>query len=338
MLQSAQELLQSQATCGYTLAHPMESTRGEQMLRINYWLGLLGCCYCLGLDARELVLAFDNTLRPSTSLDAMARSKMLVRNMANAAVPQAMFLIDAKGVKRRDEARLKLYSDAGHLLVNAGNDGSLVLKADLYGFEVGILKANHLLQGYKGYKRHVHFAYLQEAADSNLQQGLQQFLRNRGYRAAYSSFTPMRGADVYLDQLYQLRLRQNRPVDIVQLERLYVEFVVSSLAAVDARDFLLLGYSPRQVLVLQETDLAAYFIAALVERFEQLGWTIVSAEHAFGDPLFNPIQRNGFMGADYWRGIIGWAGPPVVYPRTLGARKPLVDEFIKARMPQLLSQ
>ena len=239
---------------------------------------------------------------------------------------------------RKDEARLKLYSDAGHLLVNAGNDGSLVRKAELYGFEVGILKANRLLQRYKGYKQHVHFTYLHESADKNLQQGLQQFLRNRGYKPAYTSFTPMRGADLYLDQLYQLRLRQNRPVDIVALEHLYVEFVVNSLTAVDARDSLLLGYSPRQVLVLQETDLAAYFIAALAERFEQLGWTLVSAEHSFSDPLFNPVQRNGFMGADYWPSITGLAGEAVVYPRTLGARKAQVDDFIKARMPQLLPQ
>jgi hypothetical protein len=40
--------------------------------------------------ARELVIAFDHTLQASTSLDAMARSQMLVRNLATAGVPQAM--------------------------------------------------------------------------------------------------------------------------------------------------------------------------------------------------------------------------------------------------------
>ena len=48
--------------------------------------------------AREIVLAFDNTLARSTSLDGSARTKMLINSMARADVKQAVFLIKSKTI------------------------------------------------------------------------------------------------------------------------------------------------------------------------------------------------------------------------------------------------
>lgn len=286
--------------------------------------------------ARELVIAFENALQPSTSLDAMARSQMLVRNMATAGVPQAMFLIKTKGIDQKDLARLALYSDKGHLLVNAGHDHSLVTKSDLYVYEVGILKANRILQNYSGYKQHVHFSYLHESGDVNIQRGLAEFLQERGYHPAFTGFNSWRGADQYLDQLYQKKIRSNRLVDMSALENAYVDFILQSLVQQDARAFNLLGYSPRQVLVLQENDLAAYFIVALVDRLIEQGWTIIAAENALDDPIANPIGANRWGANGYLNAITRLRDEPVAYPRVLGERKALIDTFLQARIPSLL--
>lgn len=283
--------------------------------------------------ARELVIAFDHTLQASTSLDAMARSQMLVRNLATAAVPQAMFLIKTKGVDQKDKARLALYSDKGHLLVNAGHGHSLVTKSDLYAYEIGILKANRILKNYSGYKQHVHFSYLHESGDANIQRGLAEFLQERGYRPAFTGVNPMRGVDQYLDQLYQKKISSNRRVDMAALESAYVDFITQSLAQQDAKAFNLLGYSPRQVLVLQENDLAAYFIIALVDRLLEQGWTIIAAEQALDDPVANPIAANRWGANGYLTSITHLRDEPVAYPRVLGERKANVDSFLQNRIP-----
>lgn len=286
--------------------------------------------------ARELVIAFENTLQPSTSLDAMARSQMLVRNMATAGVPQAMFLIKTKGIDQKDEARLALYSDKGHLLVNAGHDHSLVSKSDLYVYEIGILKANRILQSYSGYKQHVHFSYLHESGDVNLQRGLAEFLQERGYHPAFTGFNSWRGADQYLDQLYQKKISSNRHVDMAALESAYVDFILQSLTQQDALAFNLLGYSPRQILVLQENDLAAYFIVALVDRLLEQGWTITAAERALDDPIVNPIGANGWGANGYLNSITRLRDEPVAYPRVLGERKAQINAFLQTRVPGLV--
>lgn len=286
--------------------------------------------------SRELVIAFENTLQGSTSLDALARSQMLVRNLTTAGVPQAMFLIKTKGIDAKDKARLALYSDKGHLLVNAGHGHGLVTKSDLYAYEIGILKANRLLQGYRGYKRHAHFSYLHEFGDANVQHRLAEFLEERGFRPAYTGINAMRGVDQYLDQLYQKKIRNNRAVNMASLEATYVDVLAQSLAHEDAKAFNLLGYSPRQVLVVQENDLAAYFIVALVDRLHEQGWTIIAAERAMNDPLVNPIAANRWGANGYLNSITGLGDERVAYVRGLGARKTHIDNVLQTRIPGLL--
>lgn len=283
--------------------------------------------------ARELVIAFDHTLQVSTSLDAMARSQMLVRNLATAGVPQAMFLIKTKGADQKDKARLALYSDKGHLLVNAGHGHSLVTKSDLYVYEIGIMKANRILQAYSGYKKHVHFSYLHEFGDANIQRELADFLQERGYRPAFTGVNTMRGVDQYLDQLYQKKISSNRPVNMAALENAYVDFIAQSVAQEDTKAFNILGYSPRQVLVLQENDLAAYFIVALVDRLVEQGWTIIAAERAMNDPIANPIAANRWGANGYLNSITRLPDERVAYVRVLGERKTVVDSFLQNRIP-----
>jgi hypothetical protein len=266
----------------------------------------------------------------------MARSQMLVRNLATAAVPQAMFLIKTKGIDQKDKARLAVYSDKGHLLVNAGHGHSLVTKSDLYAYEIGILKANRILQAYPGYKKHVYFSYLHEFGDANIQRGLAEFLQERGYRPAFTGVNSMRGVDEYLDQLYQKKIRSNRPVNMAVLESVYVDLIAQSLAQEDAKAFNLLGYSPRQVLVLQENDLAAYFIVALVDRLIEQGWTMIAAERALDDPIANPIAANRWGANGYVNSITRLPDELVAYARVLGERKTRVDIFLQSRIPGLL--
>lgn len=285
------------------------------------------------VNARELVIAYERTLQPSSSLDAMARSQMLVRNMEAAGVPQAMFLIKTKGINQKDKARLSLYSDKGHLLVNAGHGHELVTKSDLYVYEIGILKANRILQHYRGYKKHVHFSYLHEHGDANIQRGLADFLQERGYRPAFTGVNALRGVDQYLDQLYQKKVSSNRPVDMAALEQAYVDLLSKSLAQEDALAFNLLGYSPKQVLVLQENDLAAYFIVALVDQLIAQGWKIIAAETALDDPLANPIAANRWGANGYVNSITRLGDERIAYARLLGDRQMQVDAFLQNRIP-----
>jgi hypothetical protein len=143
----------------------------------------------------------------------------------------------------------------------------------------------------------------------------------------------MRGVDQYLDQLYQKKIRSNRAVNMASLEGAYIDLITQSLVQEDAKAFNVLGYSPRQVLVLQENDLAAYFIVALVDRLVAQGWTIIAAERAMNDPIANPIAANRWGANGYLNSITRLPDERVAYARVLGERKTAVDNFLQNRIP-----
>jgi hypothetical protein len=283
--------------------------------------------------SRELIIAINNPLKSSSSLDAMARSQMLMTNMKIAGVPQAMFLVKNFRLTTKNKERLALYSNKGHLLVNAGHGQSLAARASLYAHEVGILKVDRLLTPFTGYKKQLHFSYLHEYGDRNIQQGLITFLNQRGFSPVFIGFNPLRGVDAYIDQLYQQKIRSNRSVNMEALEQAYVDLIADSVNVQDALWYGLLGYSPRQVLVLEENDLAAYFIIPLIDKLNAQGWQIIVAEDAFKNPLANLVAVRGWTGNSFYSTITRLPDTPVIYARTHAAYKSAVEIFLEKKIP-----
>jgi hypothetical protein len=257
-------------------------------------------------SAQEIAFAFSQPLAPSASLDGMARAKMLINNLARVNVAQAMLLIHTKDINEKNRERLMFYDDAGQLLVNAGANYSLYSRAESYLYAVDILKANVTLSPYVNYRQHIYFPYLYEGGDSTMLQQVQNFLAERGYQPTYTTY---QANDDYLDQLYQARIRENRRVDIGLLQKAYVKMLTDDILAYDAKARLMLGYSPRQVVLLHANDLAAYCIIGLVDALTEKGFHIISPEKIFSDPVANPFFSSGYSAVSYMPAITGFPEP-----------------------------
>ncbi|MFO1390114.1 hypothetical protein [Cellvibrio sp.] len=256
----------------------------------------------LAVSAQEIVLAFTDTLGRATSLDGTARSKMLIRNMARADVNQAMFLIKTKTVTNNTVERLAFYNETGQLLVNAGHHPSMVIRQKSFGYPIDIMRANGILEPYENYRKHVHFPYLYGNSDPAVLAQLQQFLAEHNYLPTYVT---TRVHDDYMNQLYQARVLSGRSVDIRAIEKAYVSMVVKAVTRYDARAQMMLGFSPRQVLLLHENDLAAYCIIGVIDELNKLGFKIISPEKVFTDPISNPYFKSGFSATGYMAYVTG---------------------------------
>ncbi len=265
---------------------------------------LSGLCFVVSavVSAQEVAFAFDKTLSRSSALDGMARAKMLVRSLERVNVHQSMFLIRTKNVTDKTVDRLMFYDDSGQLLVNAGAHYSLFSATNSYAFAVDILKANAVLSQYVNYHQHIYFPYLFEGGDQLALKQVKDFLAERGYQPTYTTY---HAHDDYLDMLYQERVASNRPVDITRLEKVYVKMLMEDILAYNAKAQLLLGYSPRQVILLHENDLAAYCIVGLVDALNAKGFTIISPEKIFADPIVNPYLLGGYSAVGYQQALYG---------------------------------
>lgn len=256
----------------------------------------LAICWSATTHAQEIVLAFDDTLGRSTSLDGTARSKMLIRNMARADVNQAMFLIKSKTITPNTLERIMYYDETGQLLVNAGHSYHMFLRPKSYLYPIDIMKANAALEPYANYHKHVNFPYLYGNGDPELLKQLQNYLAEHNYLPTYVT---TRVHDEYMNRLYQLRTSSGRTVDIRQLEKAYTKMIVDAVIAYDAKAHMMLGFSPRQVLLLHENDLAAYCIVGAIDALNAKGFKVIAPEKVFTDPVTNPFFVSGFSATSY---------------------------------------
>ncbi|RYY03669.1 MAG: hypothetical protein EOO53_07140 [Gammaproteobacteria bacterium] len=270
----------------------------------NYYFVLLALASVFSINsyAQEIVLAFDDTLARSTSLDGTARTKMLIRNMARGDVKQAMFLIKTKTITPNTVERVMHYDETGQLLVNAGHNYSMLHRTKSFGYPIDIMKANAALEAYSNYHKHVNFPYLYDGSDPEILPQLQHFLADHNYLPTYVT---TRVHDEYMNHLYQVRTLSGRAVDIRQLEKSYTKMIVDEVLAYDAKARAMLGFSPRQVLLLHENDLAAYCIVGVIDALNARGFTFVSPEKVFTDPVMNPYFISGFSAVSYMPYITG---------------------------------
>jgi hypothetical protein len=292
-------------------------------------LGLLfvTIIFSAGVQAQEVVLAFTDTLGRSTSLDGTARSKMLIRNMARADVKQAMFFIKTKTVNANTIDRLDFYNETGQLLVNAGHHVSMVHRQKSFGYPIDIMRANGILEPYENYHKHVNYPYLYGNNSPELLSQLQTYLAEHNYLPTYVT---TRVHDEYMNQLYQARVTSGRTVDIRALEKAYTKMIVQAVTRYDAKALMILGFSPRQVLLLHENDLAAYCIVGVIDELNKLGFRVIAPEKVFTDPVSNPYFISGFSASGYMLYATGLPEEKIIWNEIVNQKdKELVHNYLR---------
>ncbi|ARU29115.1 hypothetical protein CBR65_17640 [Cellvibrio sp. PSBB006] len=250
--------------------------------------------------SQEVVIAFEDVLGPSATLDGMARTQMIISGLRRAEVEQALFLVRTKKINPRTKNRERLvqYDKAGHVLASHGHDHNLFKKVNLYAYEIDLLKSNALLQDFANYHGYFHFGYYAAGGDLNVRRKLRDFTRENGLQPIYVN---VKVDDAYLNQRYIEQVNANRRVDMAALEKVYVDMVWQGLVNYYQYAIPTVEH-PRIILLLQENDLAAYFIAPLMEKILEQGWRIASPNAAFSYPKIShaPIglqNGDGYMAA-----------------------------------------
>ena len=84
---------------------------------------------------------------------------------------------------------------------------------------------------------------------------------------------------------YEKAKAEGKAIDRDAFRDLYVEAHVDAAEFYDQLARQVIGRSPAHVMLLHETDIAALWIGDLVAALRAKGWTIVSADEAFADPI-----------------------------------------------------
>ncbi len=240
------------------------------------------------LAAKRIALTFDDVPRARgaffTPDDRTAR---LIGGLKKAKVRQAAFFVIPGNLLKPDgaggERRTAAYVRAGHVIANHSFSHRHLSATPAAEYIADIDRADGWLRSQKGWRPWFRFPFLNEGrADKAKRDAVRAALNSRGLR---NSYVTVDGADWNMEALTTKAVKESKAVNMRALRKLYVETMVGAAEYNDGLAQRTLGRSPAHVLLLHETDLAALFITDLVAGLRKAGWSIVSADEAYADPL-----------------------------------------------------
>jgi peptidoglycan/xylan/chitin deacetylase (PgdA/CDA1 family) len=256
---------------------------------MRLWLAIL---FLLGAQPahaqKQIALSFDDVPRARGAFFTPdERTKRIIAGLKKAKAPQAVFFVNPGGIGQGDgvggEARIAAYVAAGHVIANHSNTHKRLSTTDTAAYLADIDAAEVWLKGRPGYRPWFRFPFLDEGGkDKAKRDALREGLAARGLRNGYVT---AESSDWHLETLTREAVQAGKAVDRKALGDLYVTWHVEAADFADAMMQKVTGRQPVQVMLLHETDLAALYIGDLVRALRKAGWTVVSADTAYADPI-----------------------------------------------------
>jgi peptidoglycan/xylan/chitin deacetylase (PgdA/CDA1 family) len=248
-------------------------------------------CLLLALPAaaqKRIALSFDDAPRGAGAfLDPDARAKKLTAALKRAGVKQAVFFVNPGNIGQPGHgdglANLDRYVKAGHVLANHSWSHPKLGNTDATAYLADLDRAEAWLKVRAGYRPWFRFPFLDEGGKDKVKRdAIRAGLKARGLTNGYVT---AESSDWNIESLTIAAKQAGKPIDMKALRVLYVESHVEAAEFYDVLALKTLGRSPAHVMLLHETDIAALFIGDLVKALKAKGWTIITADEAYADPL-----------------------------------------------------
>lgn len=237
---------------------------------------------------KRIALTFDDAPRArGPFLTPAERTERIIAGLRKAKVRQAAFFVVPGNLAAPDgaggEQRIADYVAAGHVIANHSFSHPALKSMTADAYLADIDRAGTWLKGRRGSRPWYRFPFLDEGGtDKGKRDAVRAGLAARNLSNGYVTVD---GSDWNIENLAAEARKAGKPIDMDALRDLYVETHVESAEFADRLAKQALGRQPVQVMLLHETDLAAYWIADLVAALRSKGWTIVSADAAYRDPI-----------------------------------------------------
>ncbi|WP_109808629.1 polysaccharide deacetylase family protein [Sphingosinithalassobacter portus] len=235
---------------------------------------------------KRIALSFDDVPRAAGAfLTPDQRTVRLIAALHRAGVRQAVFFVNPGNIEKSDGGadRIDAYVAAGHVIADHSWSHPHLSAMTAEAYLADIDRAEAWLKGREGYRPWFRYPFLDEGQDDKAKRdAVRAGLAARGLANGYVT---AESSDWFLEQLTREAVADGKPIDMDALRDLYVESHVEAAEFYYALARRTLGRSPAQVMLLHETDIAALFIDDLVAALRARGWTIVTADQAYADPI-----------------------------------------------------
>ena len=257
-------------------------------MRILLFVALLITSWSGAEAQKRFALSFDDVPRGRGAFFTPdERTKRLIAGLKAAKVKQAAFFVVPGQLGHDDgvggEQRIAAYVAAGHVIADHSFTHRHLNELPAAEYVADIDRAEAWLKDRKGRRPWFRYPFLDEGGDNQAKvAAVRAALKARGLHNGYATVD---GSDWNFESRTADAVKAGKKVDLPALRDLYVETMVQAADFADGLSRKTWGRQPVQVILLHETDVAALFIADFVAALRKDGWTIVTADEAYADPI-----------------------------------------------------
>ena len=291
---------------------------------------LLAWLLPLAAAAQVIGLTFDDGFDPVRNSRAEALNARILQALERQQVHAIVFPSLSAIGGESGVPLIERWSAAGHGVGNhtARHRSLSSGKVTLESFIDDVQRADEALRQLPTWVPMLRFPYLKEGDTRDKRDGMREWLRDHGYRAAPVSIDT---SDGYYNQRYLALQAAGRSEPVKRLRRAYVRHLLDRAAYYDNLARAVIGRSPAHVMRLHTNALNAAALPEVIEGFRNRGWHFVATRTAFEDPLYTmqpmtlPAGESIIWALAKERGVDGLRDPPedAAYERPLLQRQGL---------------
>ena len=215
------------------------------------------------------------------------RAERLIAGLRKGGVKQAAFYLVPGQIGHDDgiggEQRIAAYVKAGHVIADHSFTHPHLTELSAADYMADVDKAEAWLKGREGRRPWFRYPFLDEGGDDKAKvASVRAALKARGLANGYATVD---GSDWNIETQTAEAVKAGKTIDMDALRDLYVSTMVGAADFADQLSQKTWGRQPAQVIVLHETDMAALYIADLAAALRKDGWTIITADEAYSDPI-----------------------------------------------------
>ena len=248
-----------------------------------FFLFIISLFFTINAYSQNVALSFDDIPAGDGSLySGSERAQILLKKLKKENVDKVIFFCVGAGIDSAGDARVKMYSDAGHLIANHSYSHKSLDKISAAKYISDIVHADSILKKYNTYTKLFRYPYLHGGNTIVKRDSVRNALAYMNYKNGYVTVDTY---DWYMEFLLRKGIKEHKEIDYEKLKKMYVDVLWDGIKFYDSIAQKVLGRSPAHVLLLHENDLAALFIDALIEHIRKNGGKIISPIEAYQDPI-----------------------------------------------------
>jgi peptidoglycan-N-acetylglucosamine deacetylase len=258
------------------------------------FLSIIFILICEFSTAQQIAITFDDAPMGDGPLFTGAeRTTKILTALQKNHVKQAAFFVITSQIDSPGLARLKKYSDAGHLLANHSHSHNWIRIMGTKNYIYDIRRSDSILSTTVPYKRWYRYPFLDEGRTLSSRDSIRSALASL---KLFNAYVTIDNYDWYLNGALRQAVARNADIDYAGLKELYIDHIWKAIQFYDSIGRSVLNRSPKHVLLLHENDLSALFVGDLITFLRKKGWKIISPEDAYSDPIASEIPDVLFNG------------------------------------------